>query len=75
LSRYETTLIHRLWRSLAGLDRLQAPRAASIPAQVVVPSSASWLGSYRKLIVAGRGDPAASRGSRSLPTDPGGISG
>ena len=37
LSRYESALVHRLRRSLADLERLQAVRAASIPALVVVP--------------------------------------
>jgi hypothetical protein len=37
LSRYETALVHRLRRSLADLERLQAARAASIRALVVVP--------------------------------------
>ena len=37
LTRYETALVHRLRRSLADLERLQAVRAASIPALVVMP--------------------------------------
>ena len=37
LTRYETALVHRLRRSLADLERLQAARAASIPALVVMP--------------------------------------
>jgi len=37
LSRYESALVNRLRRSLADLERLQAVRAASIRALVVVP--------------------------------------
>jgi len=37
LTRYETALVHRLRRSLADYERLQAAREGSIPALVVVP--------------------------------------
>ena len=38
LSRYEVALAHRLRRSLADLERLQAVRAESMPALVVMAS-------------------------------------
>ena len=39
LSRYEVTLAHRLRRSLGDLERLQAVRAGSVPALVVMTRS------------------------------------
>ena len=39
LSRYETALGHRLRRSLADLERLQASQAGSVPALVVMTRS------------------------------------